>query len=126
MKNNWKKTIDQINAERFVVPPGWDTKDQVALSLECTPDKVNDMLKPGIASGDIERKEFSVWNSARRLTEKIVCYRLVTLEPPKETTEDKIRRAIMANPSKSNSDIARCYRGLIAADVAKVRASLKP
>jgi len=126
MKNNWKKTIDQINAERFTVPPGWDTKDQVALSLECTPDKVNDMLKPGIASGDIERKEFSVWNSARRLTEKIVCYRLTASEQAASPHEAKIKAAIKANPGKTDGAIAKNIHGVLAADVAKVRASFKP
>ena len=126
MKNNWKKTIDQINAERFTVPPGWDTKDKVAADLECAPDRVSDILKPGIASGEIERKEFSVWNAGRRMTEKVVCYRVVGAQPAADTMEDKIRRAIKANPGKTDGAIAKNLSGVLAADVAKVRASLKP
>lgn len=125
MKNNWKKTIDQINAERFTIPPGWDTKDKVAADLECAPDRVSDILKPGIASGEIERKEFSVWNAGRRMTEKVVCYRVVG-EAPASPHEAKIRNAIKAFPSKTDGAIAKNLSGVLAADVAKVRAAMKP
>ncbi len=129
MKNNWKKTIDTLNAERFTIPDGWDTRDQVAVSLECAPDRVSDILKPGIASGDIERKEFSVWNPGRRMTEKVVCYRVVrrtgeVVTPTTPDMDDRIRHAIQANPSKSNHQIAKNYRGVSAGHVAKIREEL--
>jgi len=128
MKNNWKKTIDTLNAERFTIPEGWDTRDQVAASLECAPDRVSDILKPGIASGDIERKEFSVWNPGRRMTEKVVCYRVVQRvgEAPSapSSLDDRIRKAILAYPGKTNHQIAKNYRGVSAAQVAKIREEL--
>jgi hypothetical protein len=125
MKNNWKKTIDQINAERFTVPPGWDTKDKVAADLECAPDRVSDILKPGIASGEIERKEFSVWNPGRRMTEKVVCYRVIQEQQPVKVKPERILAAIKANLGKTDGAIAKNLSGVLAADVAKVRSAMK-
>ena len=124
MKNNWKKTIDAINAERYTIPAGWDTRDQVAASLECAPDKVLDLLKPGITSGEIERKEFSVWNPSRRMAEKVVCYKIVETTGNMDDIDEKLARAIRANPKKSNSDIAGNYKGTRAADVERVRKAI--
>lgn len=124
MKNNWTKTINEINRKRYTIPEGWDTRDQVAVSLECAPDKVNDILKPGIASGDIERKEFSVWNEKRRMTEKVACFRVVkAAETPSAGSgiEDKILAAIARNPKKSDTAIAKCIRGCTKAMVAELR-----
>jgi len=75
-KNNWLKAINDINKSRYIIPEGWDTKEQVAEKMQCSPDRVADLLKPGIQSGDFERQEFSVWSEARRLTERVTCYRI--------------------------------------------------
>jgi hypothetical protein len=133
MKNNWRKTIDTINAERFTIPEGWDTRDQVAISLECAPEKVLDLLKPGIASGEIERGEFSVWNPKRRQTEKIVCFRVVQQQESKKqqnapdapatqpTVEQRIIRALKAYPGLSDSAVARKLNKVSTQQVAAVR-----
>jgi len=133
MKNNWRKTIDTINAERFTIPEGWDTRDQVAISLECAPEKVLDLLKPGIASGEIERGEFSVWNMKRRQTEKVVCFRVVQQQESKKqqnapdapatqpTLEQRIIRALKAYPGLSDSAVARKLNKVSTQQVAAVR-----
>jgi hypothetical protein len=133
MKNNWRKTIDTINAERFTIPEGWDTRDQVAISLECAPEKVLDLLKPGIASGEIERGEFSVWNMKRRQTEKVVCFRVVQQQESKKqqnvpdapatqpTVEQRIIRALKAYPGLSDSAVARKLNKVSTQQVAAVR-----
>ena len=102
MKNNWRKTIDTINAERFTIPEGWDTREQVAISLECAPEKVLDLLKPGIASGEIERGEFSVWNMKRRQTEKVVCFRVVQQQDSKNPQSG--RRLFHADAKEPRGD----------------------
>ena len=135
MKNNWRKTIDTINAERFTIPEGWDTREQVAISLECAPEKVLDLLKPGIASGEIERGDFSVWNMKRRQTEKVVCFRVIQQQENKKqqnaptasnastkpTLEQRIIRAIAAYPGMSDSVVARKLNRVSTQQVAAVR-----
>lgn len=74
-KTNWLNVTNRINSDRFQIPAGWETKDQVAESLQCDPKRVADLLKPGIESGHIERKQFPMWIEARRLVEQVVCYR---------------------------------------------------
>ena len=133
MKNNWRKTIDTINAERFTIPEGWDTREQVAISLECAPEKVLELLKPGIASGEIERGEFSVWNPKRRQAEKVVCFRVVQQQDAKNpqsapaksevkpTVEQRIIRAIKAYPGLSDSAVAKKLNKVSSQQVATVR-----
>lgn len=136
MKTNWNKTINEINRKRYTIPDGWETKDEVAESLQCDPDKVADMLKPGIQTGEIERGEFPVWDGKRRLTVRVVCYRLSDGEVATEainrlvngrkvrggTIEERIVAALERNPGASNREIAKKLSGVRSSDVEAVRA----
>lgn len=124
--NNWQKTITKLNTERYKIPAGWDTKDQVALSLECDPSKVHEIMKPGISSGHIERREFPVWDESRRMAVRVPCYRLVEPRQEKEETaiETQIREAILKDPSRSDINIRKKIKGSTVAIVKKVRSSL--
>jgi hypothetical protein len=129
MKTNWLKLTNEINRKRYTIPDGWETRDQVAESLQCAPDKVADLLKPGVQSGDIERREFPVWDDTRRLAVRITCYRIATSEPePAKTTnaslEDRIRASIIRNPTYGNHQIAKNIKGATSAMVAHVRETL--
>jgi hypothetical protein len=132
MKTNWNKTVNEINRKRYTIPEGWETKEEVASSLQCDPDKVADMLKPGIQTGEIERGEFPVWDDKRRLTVRVVCYRLCDGEAaPKATrsstkgrggsTEERILAALERNPSASNRQIAKNLYGVRSSDVEALR-----
>lgn len=140
MNANWKKTIDRINKDRYQIPPGWDTKETIATQLECAPDRVSDLLKPGIQSGDIERQEFPVWDSARRMTVRVTCYRQKPGTPssqpavagcsaPTNKTAvlmGKIAASIRANPKATDRQIAKNYRGATSALVATIRKEVAP
>ena len=119
MKNNWNRTVTEINRKRYVIPAGWDTREVVAESLECSPDRVADLLKPGIQSGEIERQEFSVWDDARRLTTRVVCYRVAGEKaqakgvPEREVNAlevGRVKRALERNPDWNDQRIARNAR----------------
>lgn len=131
MKTNWKKQVNEILSRKHVVPDGWETRDQVAEALECSPDKVHQLLKPGLDEGVFERAEFSVWNNARRMTERVTCYRQVDKEQKPQKTaggitfEEKIREAILRFPSHTNHQIAKNYRGVTAAMVAAIREEME-
>jgi DNA-binding CsgD family transcriptional regulator len=60
---NWKTYVEKKNAKIYVLPAGWDSKDTIAEQLECSPDKVRDHLRPALASGEVEEKQFKVWNA---------------------------------------------------------------
>lgn len=113
MKNNWLKTVADINKNLYSVPEGWDTRDQVAASLQCAPDKVADLLKPGLQAGVIEKRSFPVWDDSRRMAIPVQCYRMVSskpsVEPPKDKREE-VLRALQANPKARDYDIARRLR----------------
>lgn len=116
MKNNWNKTVNDINRERYTIPAGWDTKEQVAESLQCSPDRVADLLKPGIQAGQIERQDFPVWDEARRLTTRVVCYREKPAPgaPTDSLEHGRVIRALTRDPSKSDVTIAKNTRSTVA------------
>lgn len=127
MATNWTNTVNRINKERFTIPAGWNTRDEVAESLECDPSKVSDILKPGIQSGDIERQDFPLWDEKRRMTVRVVCYRekpadavtaVVVTDSPKR---ERILIAIRKYPNLSDSLISRKLNKCTSAEVAEVR-----
>jgi hypothetical protein len=125
MSNNWLKTVNRINRDRFQIPEGWDTKEQVAANLQCDPSKVADILKPGIASGDIERKEFPTWDEKRRMSVRVTCYRIAGAESSPKVSHpavsEKILASIKRNPKHSDIAIAKNIRGATVAMVKALR-----
>ena len=133
MTTNWLKLTNKINAERFQIPDGWETREQVAESLQCAPDKVADLLKAGIQAGDIERAQFPVWCESRRMAIPTTCYREAQSDKPQAATpakgglDERITDAIRRFPGLSNSAIAKRFHvmhGVSAGTVAAVRAKL--
>jgi hypothetical protein len=126
-KNNWTKTVATINREKYTIPDGWDTRDKVAADLQCAPDRVADLLKPGIQSGQIERQDFPVWDDARRLTVRVTCYRVagpdkVAQSATKPSADARIRAAIERYPHKTDREIAKNLSGVTSQEVAAIRA----
>ena len=126
-----------INASRYQIPVGWQTREQVAVELQCDPDRVADLLKPGLQSGDFERKDFPVWDSARRLAARVVCFRISGGKPLEKTTCNtlatgnavakdetcRVKKAMLSDPTKDDRSLAKNYR-MSVAEVRKIRASL--
>lgn len=131
MKTNWLRTVNEINSKRYVIPEGWETREQVAEGLQCDPAKVADLIKPGLASGDIERQVFPVWDAARRMALSAVCYRLAGSDPKKPVKpasgalEARIEASILRNPGHTDFQIAKNFRGVTSGDVRKIRESLQ-
>jgi hypothetical protein len=68
---NWKKIHSKILCKAHQPPEGWDSRDYVASQLQCSPDKVSQILSPGIKSGDVEVKMFAVWDkNLKRVVQK--------------------------------------------------------
>ena len=130
MKTNWLKITNRINQDRYKIPDGWETKEQVAESLQCAPDKVPDLLKAGIQAGDIERAQFPIWVESRRMAVPTTCYREAQKDAPNPpqakgsgSLQDQIAAKIRQHPGKANARIARMFwrHGLRAADIERVR-----
>jgi hypothetical protein len=111
--NNWLKAVNDINKNRYTIPAGWDTKEQVAEKMQCSPDRVADLLKPGIQSGDFERQEFSVWDETRRLTTRVTCYRVAPEKSEAKVPDlddrewNRVAAAIRRDPKKTDRLIAK-------------------
>lgn len=125
---NWKKKVDEINRSKFTVPAGWETREQVALSLECDPDRVDKLLKPGLDSGAFEKQMFPVWNDERRMTVQVVCYREKPEEAPVKivagSKEERIASILRENPNLTNYQVSRRFNNCSAEEVRRVRDGL--
>lgn len=72
---NWKNTVSKLNAKHYAFPAGWDTRDAVAEQLDCSPDRVDSLLTPGLKSGEIEKAQFPVWEPRLNRKVMVVGYR---------------------------------------------------
>lgn len=72
---NWKNVVEKQNAKAYVLPSGWDSREKVAEDLECAPERVPDLLRPGLRSGEIEGQQFRVWNPALKRVILVTAYR---------------------------------------------------
>jgi len=59
----WKKLLHKQNARHFAWPPGWDTAEAIAEQLECSPERVREHLAPSIRAGEVEAKQFTIWDA---------------------------------------------------------------
>lgn len=152
MSNNWSKTVSRINRDRYQIPAGWDTKEQIAEGLQCAPERVADLLKPGITLGEIERQSFPVWDDGRRMAVQVVCYRVAransanpapvgpvltakvvtpktpyskrTAAKPCDDKTGRIRAAILRYPELSDYAVSRKLHHSSAPEVSAVRRSM--
>jgi DNA-binding CsgD family transcriptional regulator len=77
MSTNWKSLVEKTNAKTYVLPDGWDSRESIADQLGCSPEKVNDHLRPGLNAGEIEKQQFPVWSSALNRKVMVWAYRRV-------------------------------------------------
>jgi hypothetical protein len=76
MKTNWKNVVTKINRKQYAWPPGWETREEVAEQLECSPERVSEILAPGIRNGDVEKGSFAVWDDHLHRKVMITGYRM--------------------------------------------------
>jgi len=136
MKTNWLKKVNEINRRKYVVPSGWETREEVALNLACDPGKVDELLKPGLQAGDFESESFLVWDEGRRMAIRTKCYREVPTKgadapqasvttrvssPRGASMDDRIRAALARFPDAPDREISRKVFKASCVDVARVR-----
>lgn len=59
----WKKLVHKANARHYAWPAGWDPAEVIAEQLECSPERVREHLAPSIRAGEVEVKQFTIWDS---------------------------------------------------------------
>lgn len=62
---NWKTEVNKMNAAAYSWPKGWSSREEIAEQLECSPERVREVLNPGIKAGTIECKDFKIWEDGR-------------------------------------------------------------
>ena len=117
---DWKKTVNKANKKAYSVPEGWSTEEEVAADLECSANRVKDLLKPGISANEIERHVFSVWVDEMQSTKRVTCYRPMPKQVPdgrtvnkrKKSPAERVRAALLANPEREDSQLANNLKGV--------------
>jgi len=74
-KQNWKAIVERKSAEVYRLPEGWDSRDTVANNLVCSPERVSEILRPAIKSGEVETKSFPVWDRESKRVVRVTAYR---------------------------------------------------
>lgn len=101
---NWKNYVEKKNAKTYVLPEGWDSRDKIAEQLECSPDKVDDHLRPALKSGEVIKQSFKVWDEGQKRLLFVVAYREAEQETA-ATEFDLARAAAMKKEGKTYAEI---------------------
>jgi hypothetical protein len=88
---NWNKIVASANAEKFKFPAhdGWVTREKVAEDLDCSPERVPEVLSVAIRSGAVETKAFTVWDAEGHRKVRMIGYREVKQGPPQNQPAQK-------------------------------------
>jgi hypothetical protein len=89
---NWKKIVSSSNAKQYRWPAGWQTREQVAEDLECSRDRVAEVLAPAIEQGLIERKQFPVWDVVTHRKIMVTGYREIPRDERKSPAESREKK----------------------------------
>lgn len=71
---NWKNYVEKKNAKTFVLPAGWDSREVVAEQLECSPEKVDDHLRPALKSREVTKQQFKIWDAGLKRLVYVTAY----------------------------------------------------
>jgi hypothetical protein len=72
---NWKQLVEAQNRRTYVLPPGWDSRDNIAEQLECSVDNVRVLLGPAIRAKSVEVSVFPVWDEVTKKVVRVTAYR---------------------------------------------------
>ena len=72
---NWKSYVEKQNEKNFILPPGWTPREEVAEQLGCSTERVDEQLRPGLKSGEIEKQQFRVWDKRLKKIVLQIAYR---------------------------------------------------
>lgn len=110
---NWKTTVSKLNTKHYRFPSGWDTRETIAEQLECSVDRVDILLAPGLKSGEIEKQQFPVWDP--RLNRKTLVWGYRSIEKTSTTKDSNteisddvvqiVKSAASRHPGKTISEI---------------------
>jgi DNA-binding Lrp family transcriptional regulator len=72
---NWKNYVVDLQRQTYRLPPGWDSREDIAAQLDCSPERVLDHLRPAIKSGAVEQGSFDVWDEKLGRRVRVTAYR---------------------------------------------------
>jgi len=104
MPTNWTLLAEKENAKAYVLPPGWDSRDTVAVQLDCTPEKVDDVLRPALKSGKVVKQQHRIWDKQLKRVVLVIAYH-DTANDATAATSDVYRMAELKKSGKTYAEI---------------------
>lgn len=80
---NWNAILDKHNRKKYKWPVGWDSRETVAAQLDCSPDRVAELLASAISSGEVEKKSITYYDEKSKRKVTAFGYREKLSEPIK-------------------------------------------
>lgn len=94
----WNKIVSDHNRRAYKWPSGWSTREEIAEELECSPERVQEILAPAIRAGEVERAQHPIWDEATRRKIMVTGYR------PACSKNIDSQELQPSNPSKQTKD----------------------
>ena len=134
-----KQVVAKSFATKYAWPKGWLTREQAADDLECSPERVDEILRLPIQDGSVSKEHFPVWNPKLERVVKQPGYRVNsdspaasapptrTEEPLTPEREEAIRRigtncGENPDPKRVQKNLPKGLRGTVS--LAQIRAVL--
>ena len=80
---NWKQLVEAQNRKTYILPTGWDSREEVAEQLNCSVDNVRVLLAPSIRAKTVETQQFPVWDEVTKKVVRVIAYRRRPVSEPK-------------------------------------------
>lgn len=94
---NWKRIVEDHSKKAYKWPSGWDSRETIADQLECSPERVAEILSRAIKDGEVEKKPITYWDE--NLKKKVTAIGYKQIEK-KEKSEKKISATINWPPAE--------------------------
>ena len=106
MPTNWKTLAEKENAKTYVLPAGWDSRDTVAVQLDCSPEKVDDYLRPALKSGKVVKQQHRVWDNVQKRCVMVIAYHDSSKDAA-PANDDVAKMATLKKAGKTYSEIGK-------------------
>ena len=82
---NWKRIVEDHSKKAYKWPKGWDSRETIAEQLECSPERVAEILSRAIKDGEVEKKPIAYWDD--NLKKKVIAIGYRQVEKKEESTK---------------------------------------
>lgn len=84
---NWKSLIERDQSQRYVLPPGYTSVEDIAEEMNTTPDRVRVLLREASKQGTVKQGVFPVFDKITKSIKRVTAY--IEVRPQAEKAAPK-------------------------------------